>query len=93
MTGRIERWERYGRVKVTRDKKGRFIHWEKLISVVSELMQGKAVAVYGTCRTKYGTKSRRYEFVGGTGRELYECIAWAIHHPPSARESTMPRRK
>jgi hypothetical protein len=33
MTSRKENWKGLGRVSVSRDERGRFVHWERIVSV------------------------------------------------------------
>jgi hypothetical protein len=86
MPTRNETWKGKGQFTVTRDTRGRFIHWVRFVEVaVSMSFTGKAVAMYGYSVTREGRASRRYEFYGGTGRDLYHCIAYAVNHPPRGR--------
>jgi hypothetical protein len=44
---------------------------------------GKKVAIYGRCVIRGRIEgSRRYEFYNGSGRDLYRCVSYAVHHPP-----------
>jgi hypothetical protein len=72
----IENWKKYGRVKVSRDAKGRFIHWEKIVRVARQAYWGKTVAVYDSLR--------RYQFYG-SGKDLQKAVIWAHRFPPRRR--------
>jgi hypothetical protein len=82
---RVEDWGRKGKISVSRDLMGRFVRWVRYVEPVHYQLSGKAVAMYGTARTRDGTMSRRYEFYGGSGRDIYHAIAWAVNHPPKDR--------
>ncbi len=82
---RIENWKRYGKTKVARDEKGRFVSWQRIF----EVFTGKKIALYGYCRTRNGTYPARYEFYGGTGRDLRRCVAIASKLPPKRRYTTV----
>ncbi len=86
MPTRNETWGNRGRFTVTRDSRGRFTHWVRYVEVtVSRSFVGKSVAMYGYSVTREGSASRRYEFYNGSGRDLYQCIAYAVNHPPRGR--------
>ena len=86
MPTRVETWKDRGQFTVTRDDMGRFVRWERYVEVVTYSPRyEKAVAMYGYSRTIEGSASRRYEFYGGTGRDLYSCILYAVNHPPIGR--------
>jgi hypothetical protein len=85
MPTRNESWKGKGTFTVTRDSLGRFIHWERFVEIVTSPFSGKAVSVYGYSVTREGGQSRRYEFYGGTGKDLARCIAYAVFHPPKGR--------
>jgi hypothetical protein len=90
MPTRNESWKGKGEFTVTRDSKGRFISWARFIEVVNPFaLSGKSVAMYGISKTREGTASRRFEFVGGTGREIYKAIAYGAKHPPKGRFVTV----
>jgi hypothetical protein len=94
MGAKSENWKGRGRVSVSRDARGRFVHWERIISV----FRGKAVSVYGTAKTKYGSYSARYDLEYGTPqtgtvRELRDAVARALHLPPKRRFTTVGARE
>ena len=85
-TPRRENWKGRGNISVTRDARGRFVHWERIISV----FRGHAVSVYQTAVTRHGRYEARYDFEygsssTGTVRELSDAIAIAMHLPPKRR--------
>jgi hypothetical protein len=85
MAKKIESWSKYGRVSVTRDKRGRFVHWELYVeALIRKTYYGKSIAIYGIGVNRFGRKSRRYEFFG-VGRELEQAVRRAIHLPPKDR--------
>jgi hypothetical protein len=85
MPTRVEDWGKRGKFNVSRDARGRFVRWERFVEQVFQQFSGKAIAMYGVARTRDGTMSRRYEFYGGSGRDLYQAIAYAVNHPPKDR--------
>jgi len=91
MMGRYEDWRVYGRVWVNRNIKGRFVHWH----VVKEAPLQRQVAVYGkvVLRGEYKAKSRRYQFYGGTGKQLYRAVVLAHRLPPKKSFVTVSTRK
>jgi hypothetical protein len=86
MTRRRESWGRYGNVTVTRDSRGRFVSWKRIIQKPFYYASGeKSIAVYGDCVTEDGERySGRYEF-DGNGRELYEAVVQAHSLVPRKR--------
>lgn len=84
----IETWKNRGEVEVTRDERGRFISWQKLVSVFT----GKRVAMYGTRVINGKRDSGRYEFYGG-GRDLQRAIRLALTFPPKQRFVTVSARE
>lgn len=93
MPTRNETWKGKGEFTVTRDNRGRFISWVKFVEIVSSIsFSGKSVVMFGTAKTSKGTTSCRFDFVGGTGRELYRAIAYATKHPPKGRFVTVRTR-
>ena len=86
MTSRRETWRRYGRVSVSRDARGRFVSWKRIVLKPFSYISGeKRVAVYGYCVTEDGEKySGRYEF-SGSGKELYQAIIQAHSLVPRGR--------
>ena len=91
MISRREDWGKRGEVSVTRDERGRFVHWEFIKNLVGS---GKAVSVYGRCRTTFGEYSGRYDFEygspsTGTVRDLRDAIAFSLHFPPKRRHITV----
>jgi hypothetical protein len=85
MPTKVETWKGKGEFSVTRDALGRFVRWEKVVVREYYPSYGKAVAMYGYSVTPEGRASRRFEFYGGSGRDLYQCIAYAVNHPPRGR--------
>jgi len=85
MPSRREEWKRWGRVEVTRDDKGRFVSWRKIVAAY----EGKKIALYGCCKTRYGTYTARYEFYGGNGKALQKCMIVASRLPPKQRYVTV----
>jgi hypothetical protein len=86
---KIERWGRYGKVSVSRDERGRFVSWKRVVSDFFSYGYGeKRVAVYGYCFTDKGSSSRRYEF-HGNGRELYQAVLQAHGLVPRKRFVTV----
>ena len=76
-------WKGRGKVSVSRDARGRFVHWERIISV----FEGKAVSVYQTAIVRGKRYEARYDFEygsprTGTVRDLSNAIAKAMHLPP-----------
>ncbi|MBS7631144.1 hypothetical protein KEJ47_06160 [Candidatus Bathyarchaeota archaeon] len=89
---RKENWKGKGRVNVTRDERGRFVHWEPWVEyVIRKTTYGKAIAVYGVGVNRFGRQSRRYEFFG-TGRDLERAVRLAYHHPPKGQFMTLSAR-
>ena len=86
MTRRRENWRGYGRVSVSRDARGRFVSWKRMILKPFSYVSGeKRVAVYGYCvNEEMEQYSARYEF-SGSGRELYEAIIQAHKLVPRNR--------
>jgi hypothetical protein len=90
---KIENWGRYGRVSVTRDERGRFVHWELYVeALIRKTYYGKSIAIYGIGVNRFGRKSRRYEFFG-VGRELEQAVRRAIHLPPKDRFVSVSARE
>ena len=94
MATKTENWKGWGRVSVSRDARGRFVHWERIISV----FRGNAVSVYGSVRTRHGVYDARYDIEygspsTGTVRELRDAIEIAIHLPPKRRFITVGARE
>lgn len=84
-TTRKENWGKRGKVIVTRDERGRFVHWELYYeALIRKNYYGKAIAVYGVGVNRFGRASRRYEFFG-RGRELEEAVRRAYHYPPKGQ--------
>lgn len=86
MANKTENWKGWGRVTVSRDSRGRFVHWERIIPI----HLGEIVSVYGTAKTKFGQYSARYDIEYGTPktgtvRELRDAVALALHLPPTRR--------
>lgn len=82
---RKENWGSRGKVSVTRDERGRFVHWELWVdAIIRKATYGKTISVYGVGVNKYGRKSSRYDF-SGTGRELEQAVRTAVHIPPKDR--------
>lgn len=95
MTRKAENWSNYGRVCVSRDERGRFVSWNRVIQEIripEKGYGGKRVAVYGYCMTNKGASSRRYEFAGN-GRDLYRAIIVAHQIVPRERFVTVSARK
>jgi len=84
----LEIWKRRGQVEVSRDRRGRFVSWHRIIREVV----GKRVAVYGRARVKGRVSSRRYEFYG-RGRDLYHAVVLAIDYPPKQRFVTVSAKE
>ena len=94
MATKTENWKGWGRVSVSRDARGRFVHWERIISV----FHGNAVSVYGTAKTKFGRYGARYDLEYGTPskgtvKELRDAVALALHLPPKKRFTTVGARE
>ena len=49
----------------------------------------KAVAMYGGARRAGKTQTRRYEFIGGSGKERQKAVSIAKYHPPKQRHVTV----
>jgi hypothetical protein len=82
---RKENWGSRGKVSVTRDERGRFVHWETWVDAIIRMeTYGKTISVYGTAINRFGRKSSRYDF-SGTGRELEQAVRTAVHMPPKGR--------
>ena len=48
MTKKTENWKGRVRVSVSRDAKGRFVHWELYVeTLIRKTYSGKSIAVYG----------------------------------------------
>lgn len=88
MTRRNESWGRYGKVSVSRDSRGRFVSWKRIVNFFSGDYGEKRVAVYGYCFADEGKSSRRYEF-SGNGRDLYQAVAQAQRIVPRKRFVTV----
>jgi hypothetical protein len=78
MKNRTEYWQRYGKVSVSRDKRGRFLGWSRLMD------NEKWISVYGNCMTNEGVSSRRYD-IYGKGKELYQAVTQAHKIVPRKR--------
>lgn len=85
MVSKKETWKKYGEVRVTRDEKGRFVHWLK---VIPRAFNTKSVAVYGYVLSKGRVESRRAQ-VFGRGRDLRIVMPLLIRHPPKSRFLTI----
>lgn len=84
----LEIWKRRGRVEVSRDKRGRFVSWHKIVREVV----GKRIAVYGRARVNGKVSSRRYE-IYGRGKDLHRAVALALNYPPKRRFVTVSAKK
>jgi hypothetical protein len=96
MATKTENWKGWGRVSVSRDARGRFVHWELIKNLGG--FGGRAVSVYGRCKTSKGDYSGRYDFEFGTHRtgtvrELRDAIVLSLHQPPRRRHITVPARE
>jgi hypothetical protein len=87
MPTRSEDWKGLGRVSVSRDGRGRFVHWERVTSLFME----KAVTLYQTAITRQGRQEMRYE-ITGSGRDVYRAIAIAMYLPPKRRFTVVEAR-
>lgn len=83
-----ETWRRYGTVEVSRDERGRFLHWE-IISIISR----KQVSVYQNVYTRRGVESRRWQLYSRNGMILQRGVITAIHYPPKIRFLTIDAEK
>lgn len=85
MTRKTERWSRYGNVSVSRDARGRFVSWKRVLHKITTGDFGeKAVSVYGSCMTDEGVSERRFD-IYGRGKELYEAVVQAHSLVPRER--------
>lgn len=84
----LERWKRYGRVEVSRDERGRFVSWHRIVREVV----GKRIAVYGRAMVDGRISSRRYEF-DGRGKDLHRAVALALDYPPKHRFISISAKK
>lgn len=80
-----ETWKRRGSVEDSRNAKGQFISWHRISAVIFAGFTGRKVAVYGTCMINGRRDSRRYEFSGGTGKDLQRAIILAHRIVPRFR--------
>jgi len=102
---RAEVWAKRGRVRVSRDRKGRFVSWHRIkrarirAEYPSKLPRPavflyplvKKVAVYGTCATGQGVYRGRYEFTG-SGKDLQRAVILALRVVPRSRFVNAPAR-
>lgn len=89
MVSKKETWKKYGEVTVSRDSKGRFVHWEKFIPRV---FTTKSISVYGNVLSNGRVESRRAQ-VFGRGRDLQHVMTLLIRHPPKDRFLTIEAEK
>ncbi|MCJ7634422.1 hypothetical protein MUP77_18775 [Candidatus Bathyarchaeota archaeon] len=86
MPNRKENWKGIGLVNVSRDARGRFVHWE----FITNLFGNRALSMYGSRVTMWERGPARYEFRYGTSytgtvRELRDAVAFALHFPPKRK--------